>query len=119
MAENVRDCVREAELIVTATFASEPVMKATDGLKQTNCHIMAVGAPRPDWAETDPEIWKESLVFVDSFAGAKTEAGDLIQSKCNVENELGAFINKGWLTLHIISGYFSSSLSCIWLGNIK
>jgi len=95
VAENVKDCVREAELIVTATFASEPVMKATDGLKQTNCHIMAVGAPRPDWAETDPEIWKESLVFVDSFAGAKTEAGDLIQSKCDVENELGAFINKG------------------------
>ena len=56
---------------------------------------MAVGAPRPDWAEIEPQVWKESKVFVDSFAGAKTESGDLIQSNCDVEDELGGFINKG------------------------
>ena len=43
----------------------------------------------------EPQVWKESKVFVDSFAGAKTESGDLIQSNCDVEDELGGFINKG------------------------
>ena len=62
---------------------------------------MAVGAPRPDWAEIEPKIWKESLVYVDSFAGAKTEAGDLIQSNCEVTDELGGFIKKGKLPFSI------------------
>ena len=62
-------------------------------------YLIQIFAPRPDWAETEPSIWKDSLVFVDSFAGAKAEAGDLIQSKCDVEDELGSFINKGGLNL--------------------
>ena len=95
VADDVNDCVKNADLVVTATFTSTPVMKASDDLKKVNCHIMAVGAPRPDWAETEPQIWKESIVYVDSFAGANAEAGDLIQSECEVEDELGAFINQG------------------------
>ena len=46
VSETVKDCVKEAELIVTVTFSHEPVMKARDDLKKTDCHIMAVGAPR-------------------------------------------------------------------------
>ena len=61
--------------------------------------MIQIFAARPDWAETEPAIWKDSLVFVDSFAGAKAEAGDLIQSKCDVEDDLGSFINKGGLNL--------------------
>ena len=95
VADDVNDCVKNADLVVTATFTSTPVLKASDDLKKVNCHIMAVGAPRPDWAETEPQIWKESIVYVDSFAGANAEAGDLIQSECEVEDELGAFINQG------------------------
>ena len=63
---------------------------------------MAVGAPRPDWAEIEPKIWKESLVYVDSFAGAKTEAGDLIQSNCDIADELGGFIKKSKLPFRIL-----------------
>lgn len=49
---------------------------------------------RPDWAEIEPEVWSGSKVFVDSFVGAKAESGDLIDSKCEVKDELGAFIGK-------------------------
>ena len=46
MFESVEECIADADLIVTATFASRPVMKASKGLKAEGCHIMAVGAPR-------------------------------------------------------------------------
>ena len=81
--EYVEDCVKNADLIVTATFASNPVLKS--GLKNQNCHIMAVGAPRPEWSEIDPDIWNTSQVYVDSFSGALAESGDLIESKAPIK----------------------------------
>ena len=61
VSETVKDCVKEAELIVTVTFSHEPVMKARDDLKKTDCHIMAVGAPRQRFV---PSIWNiEKDVF--------------------------------------------------------
>ena len=90
---SVQECVAWADLVVSATFASKPVLK--EGLKEQGCHIMAVGAPRPDWAEIDPLIWQNSLVYVDSFAGAKQESGDLIASQCAVQDEIGNFIGQG------------------------
>ena len=92
--DQVNDCVKDADLIVTATFACKPVVMKDNAIRKTHCHIMAVGAPRQDWCEMDPVVWNESLVFVDSFAGAKAEAGDLINAKCPVEGELGAFISE-------------------------
>ena len=55
--DTVELCVKNADLVVTATFASQPVLK--NGIKLQNCHIMAVGAPRPDWSEIDPSIWNK------------------------------------------------------------
>ena len=81
--EYVEDCVKNADLIVTATFASNPVLKS--GLKKQNCHIMAVGAPRPEWSEIDPDIWNNSQVYVDSYSGAMAESGDLIESKASIK----------------------------------
>lgn len=89
--DTVEDCVKDADLIVAATFTSTPVLK---GAKAKNCHIMAVGAARPDMAEIDPKVWNDSVVFVDSFSGAKAESGDIRDSKCDIKDELGAFIGK-------------------------
>ena len=94
VCKEVEGCVTDADIIATTTFTQKPVMKAK-GLKTENCHIMAVGAPRPNWAEIEPEVWNASRVYVDSFAGAKAEAGDLIFSQCPIENELGTFISQG------------------------
>ena len=90
--DSADECAKNADLIVTATFTSRPILH--DGVKPKNCHMMAVGAPRPDWAEIDPQIWINSRVFVDSFAGAKAESGDLLDSQCEIEDELGNFILK-------------------------
>ena len=41
---SVSDCVREADFVVTATFAKEPILMRSY-LKE-GCHVMAVGAAR-------------------------------------------------------------------------
>ncbi len=70
------DAARGADLIVTATSATTPVLQGAwiaDG-----AHINAVGAPRPDWRELDTAAVRRARVFVDSRAGALTESGDLL-----------------------------------------
>ncbi len=70
------EAVRGADIIVTATSATAPVLRGTwitDG-----AHINAVGAPRPDWRELDSDAVRRARVFVDSHAGALAEAGDLL-----------------------------------------
>jgi ornithine cyclodeaminase len=70
------DAARGADLIVTATSATAPVLQGdwiADG-----AHINAVGAPRPDWRELDTAAVARARVFVDSRAGALTESGDLL-----------------------------------------
>lgn len=74
--ETAEAAVRESDLIVTATSATEPVLRGewlSDG-----AHINAVGAPRPTWRELDTEAVSRCRVFVDSRAGALAEAGDLL-----------------------------------------
>ena len=94
VCESTDECVQDADLVVTATFATEPILQETK-LKSHEVHIMSVGAPRPDWSEIQSEVWNASKVYVDSFAGAKAESGDLINSQCAIEDELGSFISIG------------------------
>ena len=68
--------VRGADLIVTATSATTPVLRG-EWLSK-GAHMNAVGAPRPTWRELDSEAVTRARVFVDSRAGALTEAGDLL-----------------------------------------
>ena len=89
--DEVDECVQDADLIVTATFATKPVLKGTK-LRSDDVHLMSVGAPRPDWSEIEPEVWNASQVYVDSFAGAQAESGDIINSQCNIVDELGSII---------------------------
>ena len=89
--DEVDECVQDADLIVTATFATKPVLKGTK-LRSDDVHLMSVGAPRPDWSEIEPEVWNASQVYVDSFAGAQAESGDIINSQCKIVDELGSII---------------------------
>ncbi len=95
VCDSVRQCVKDADLVVTATFASEPVLDEDSDLKRSGVHVMAVGAARPNLAEISPAIWNSSDVYVDSMAGAKKESGDIIYSKCAIEAEMGSFIEAG------------------------
>ena len=68
--------VREADLLVTATTAKEPILKS-DWLKP-GAHINAVGSHRPDLREIDAATMKRSKIFVDSRDAIMAECGDVL-----------------------------------------
>ena len=91
---SAREAVAGMEIVVLATAAREPVIRSewiADGT-----HICAVGACRPDQREMESPLVARARVFVDSRAGATSEAGDLIipmQEGCfdtsHIRGELG------------------------------
>src|SRR3989454_548223 len=73
---SAEEAVRGAEIIVTATSASTPVLRGV--WVAVGAHINAVGAPRPDWRELDTDAVRRARVFVDSRAAALAESGELL-----------------------------------------
>lgn len=88
--DEVSQAVDDADLIVTATFASTPVLNAA--WVKPGAHIMAVGAAVPDMAEMEPELLNKAQVFVDSYGGASKESGDILMSGCTIQAELGEVV---------------------------
>src|SRR5437762_4384203 len=80
-AMSAEKAVRGADVVVTATNSTKPVLKG--GWLDSGCHVNAVGACRPDWRELDDEAMT-NVVFVDSREGAMKESGDIILSKANI-----------------------------------
>ena len=89
-AMELEAAVRDADVIVTATSAREPVLKG-EWLK-TGAHVNAVGASRPDWRELDDAAMR-NVVIVDSYEGARKESGDVILSGATPFGELGEILN--------------------------
>ncbi|XP_037546700.1 ketimine reductase mu-crystallin [Nematolebias whitei] len=88
---SVEEAVRGADVIVTATGSTEPVVFGQ--WVKPAAHVAAVGACRPDWRELDDALMKDAVVYVDSREGAMTESGDVILSGAEVFAELGEVIN--------------------------
>ncbi|XP_028990350.1 ketimine reductase mu-crystallin [Betta splendens] len=88
---SVEEAIKEADVIVTATKCTEPVLFGQ--WVKPGAHVVAVGACRPDWRELDDVLMKEAVVYVDSREGAMTESGDVILSGAHVFAELGDVIN--------------------------
>jgi ornithine cyclodeaminase/alanine dehydrogenase-like protein (mu-crystallin family) len=75
--ESAADAVRTAEIVSTATTSSHPVLTGED--MPNGIHINAVGANHAHKQELDATaVAKANLIFVDSLAQSKQEAGDLI-----------------------------------------
>jgi ornithine cyclodeaminase/alanine dehydrogenase-like protein (mu-crystallin family) len=89
-AMDLEAAVRDADVVVTATSAREPFLKG-EWLKP-GAHVNAVGASRPDWRELDDDAMK-NVVVVDSYEGARNEAGDVILSGAAPFAELGEILN--------------------------
>lgn len=87
---SVREAVRDADVIVTATSSATPVLCA-DWLTK-GCHINAVGAPRPDWQELSSELMLGSVVYVDSREAALCESGDILKSGAEIYAEIGEVV---------------------------
>lgn len=70
------DAVRDADIVVTATSAQEPVLKRAwiaDG-----AHINAIGTHSPQSREIDTETMRDARIFVDRRESALNEAGDYL-----------------------------------------
>ncbi|HEX8899028.1 MAG TPA: ornithine cyclodeaminase family protein, partial [Chthoniobacterales bacterium] len=89
-AMELEEAVRDADVVVTATSAREPILKG-EWLKP-GAHVNAVGASRPDWRELDDDAMR-NVVVVDSYEGARNEAGDVILSGATPFAELGEILN--------------------------
>jgi ornithine cyclodeaminase/alanine dehydrogenase-like protein (mu-crystallin family) len=82
--------VRDADVVVTATSAREPILKG-EWLK-AGAQVNAVGASRPDWRELDDAVMR-NVVIVDSYEGGRKESGDVILSGATPFAELGEILN--------------------------
>jgi ornithine cyclodeaminase/alanine dehydrogenase-like protein (mu-crystallin family) len=84
--DSAEAAVRGASVVVTATSATEPVLRGA--WLEPGAHVNAVGACVAGWRELDDDAMR-NLVYVDSRAAAAVESGDVILSKCPVYAELG------------------------------
>jgi ornithine cyclodeaminase len=69
---------READLISCVTLSSEPLIRGA--WLSPGTHLDLIGAFRPSMRETDADCMTRGEVFVDTYAGARGEAGDILQA---------------------------------------
>jgi len=69
--------VAAADIITCATTSTVPIVTGMHVTPGT--HIDLVGGFKPDMREADDALMGRATVFVDTFAGALAEAGDLLQ----------------------------------------
>ncbi|MCE8015435.1 ornithine cyclodeaminase family protein [Halomonas sp. MCCC 1A17488] len=76
--ENLEAAARDADLISCVTLSSEPLIRGEWLAPGT--HLDLIGAFRPSMRETDAECLRRGEVYVDTYAGARGEAGDILQA---------------------------------------
>ena len=79
-AEAVADLAKalaDADIVSCATTAREPIVRGA--LVRDGTHVDLVGAFTPQMRESDDDLVARAELFVDTFAGALKEAGDLVQ----------------------------------------
>jgi len=85
-AMDLEDAVQGADVVVTATHATEPFLKGS--WLKPGAHVNAIGAPRPTWRELDDDCMR-NIVIVDSREAALAESGDVILSRAPIFAEAG------------------------------
>jgi len=71
------DALADSDLVVTATNSTQPLF---DDDPRFTGFIAAVGAFKPQMCELPAALLRRAAVFVDDLAGARHEAGDLLQA---------------------------------------
>jgi ornithine cyclodeaminase len=67
----------QADIVSCATTATEPVVRGR--LLRSGTHVDLVGGFTPQMREADDDLVARAEIFVDTYAGALSEAGDLVQ----------------------------------------
>lgn len=89
-ADSVEQAVKKSDVLVTATYASEPLVKG-EWLRE-GCHISGMGSDGPMKAENDPTVFNRAgKIFVDS-------------EKCLSIKELARPLSEGLLSMSAITG---------------
>ena len=94
IADDLEAAVRDAEIIGSATMATEPLIKGA--WLQPGQHLDLIGAYRPDMREVDDAALQRARLFVDSF---ETTVGHIGEIKTPLET--GAITRE-----HIIADYY-------------
>ena len=100
-SESVKDCVKDADIIVTTTPATAPVVM--DEWVPEGAHINAIGADAPGKEELDPKILLRAKIIVDDMEQAAHSG------------EVNVPISKGILKVEQIAGELGDLLE----GKIK
>jgi ornithine cyclodeaminase/alanine dehydrogenase-like protein (mu-crystallin family) len=75
VADVLADAVNRADIIVSATMSTEPVIKG-EWLRPGQ-HLNLIGAYRPDMREADDEALRRARIFVDSFDTTVDHIGEI------------------------------------------
>lgn len=90
-AASAEAAVRGADVIVTATSSTTPVLMGD--WVAPGAHVNAVGACRPEWRELDDALLARARIWTDSREAALTESGDVIAADARLVGEIGAVAN--------------------------
>ncbi|NNE71370.1 MAG: ornithine cyclodeaminase family protein [Rhodothermales bacterium] len=78
VVSDLQSATEEADIISTATQSKAALIMGAN--LKSGVHLDLVGSYTPDMVEADPTALARARVFVDTWEGAKSEAGDLIQA---------------------------------------
>src|SRR5688500_18993052 len=76
-AASLERALADADIVSCATTAREPLLRGS--AVRDGTHVDLVGAFTPDMRESDDALVARAALFVDTYAGALKEGGDLVQ----------------------------------------
>lgn len=74
---DLETAARTADIISCATLSSEPLIQGA--WLKPGAHLDLIGAFKPSMRESDDEAVRRARIYVDTRAGALSEAGDILQ----------------------------------------
>ncbi|PLA13170.1 ornithine cyclodeaminase family protein [Corynebacterium riegelii] len=83
--------VKSAELVITATSATEPIVQASD--LREDAIVVAMGAHTPDTRELAGDVFAGATVIVEDVDVAMREAGDVVQAIAEGHIEKSALVS--------------------------
>jgi ornithine cyclodeaminase/alanine dehydrogenase-like protein (mu-crystallin family) len=90
VAPDAEAAVRGADVVVTATAATTPVLHGA--WLDPGAHVNAVGWAGPNGRELDDAAMRQAAVVADSRDGVLREAGDVLLSGATIHAELGEIL---------------------------
>ncbi|KAJ8923136.1 hypothetical protein NQ315_001690 [Exocentrus adspersus] len=103
-SESNEECVRDADVVITTTYASTPIVQLE--WVKPGAHINAVGCGSNHYSELDERIYLDSDVYLDYWAGAHDSLAELEKKGVKFKGEsLGMAVEDGAMARLILDLY--------------